>query len=89
MKAVHIRIEGRVQGVGYRNYVRDVADSIGIKGWARNRADGTVEAHAVGSAEQIDSMIEACRAGTVMSTVSNVIVAELTGMPHYSSFTTI
>lgn len=89
MKAVHIRIEGRVQGVGYRNAMRDAADSLGLKGWVRNRADGTVESQAVGEIGQIDALIEWCRKGSVMSQVTNVIVADMTEMPHYSAFTSI
>ncbi len=44
MKSVHLRIEGRVQGVGYRAWVEDEAVRRGLAGWVRNRNDRSVEA---------------------------------------------
>ena len=47
-------IHGRVQGVGFRWFTRQVADEIGISGWVKNLPDGTVGAFARGTIDQID-----------------------------------
>ncbi|NJN64424.1 MAG: acylphosphatase [Acidobacteria bacterium] len=52
-KAARFTIHGHVQGVGYRVFARTCAESLGLTGWVRNIEDGTVEAHAEGSEEQL------------------------------------
>lgn len=47
---MHVVVRGRVQGVGFRWFVRETADSLHISGWVRNRQDGTVEVAAEGEA---------------------------------------
>jgi acylphosphatase len=56
-------IRGRVQRVGYRAFVEQVALELGVEGWVRNRADGSVEALLAGPASMVEDMIEACRRG--------------------------
>jgi acylphosphatase len=48
MRAVHLFIEGRVQGVGFRDWLKREAQGLGLHGWVRNRGDGRVEAQAQG-----------------------------------------
>lgn len=48
---LHVVVRGRVQGVGFRWFVRETAERIAIAGWVRNRADGTVEVAAEGEAD--------------------------------------
>ena len=48
-------VSGHVQGVGYRYFVRGVAERLGISGYARNLADGRVEAYAIGEPHQLES----------------------------------
>jgi len=48
-----LRVTGRVQGVFYRVWTRGVAEELGLRGTVRNRLDGSVEAHAVGSPEAL------------------------------------
>ena len=57
----HVVIRGRVQGVGYRAFVEDEAVRRELKGWVRNRRDGTVEAVFSGPGEAVMAMLEACR----------------------------
>lgn len=49
-------VRGRVQGVGFRYFVQHIASAIGVRGWARNRADGSVEVYAVGSEPQLSEL---------------------------------
>ena len=62
-RTVHLRIEGRVQGVGYRAFVEMRAAALGLSGWVRNRRDGSVEAVLQGPPATIDDMLEQCRKG--------------------------
>ena len=61
--AVHVIVEGRVQGVGYRAFVEREARSRGLTGWVRNRSDGSVETVFAGEEEDVASMIVACHRG--------------------------
>ncbi len=70
--ALHVIVEGRVQGVGFRAYVEREAKTRSLKGWVRNRSDGSVEAVFMGNEEEVQSMIVACHRGPRMSLVRNV-----------------
>jgi acylphosphatase len=59
----HVLIRGRVQGVGYRDFVQSAALDRGLEGWVRNRRDGSVEAVFAGPAATVTQMVEACRRG--------------------------
>jgi acylphosphatase len=65
-------VSGRVQGVGFRFFVERAASRLGVSGFVRNRFDGRVEVHVMGSAEQIDAIREALRQGPRMATVYRV-----------------
>ena len=67
--AVHVIVEGRVQGVGYRAFVEREARSRGLTGWVRNRSDGSVETVFAGEEEDVASMIVACHRGPRLSVV--------------------
>lgn len=54
---LHLTVTGRVQGVGYRWFVRQLAEQLGVSGWVRNREDGSVEAEAEGSAKALDELL--------------------------------
>lgn len=62
-RSLHIQIEGRVQGVGFRAFVDLQARSMGLDGWVRNRRDGSVEAVILGPRETVDHMLVLCRSG--------------------------
>ncbi|HWM48941.1 MAG TPA: acylphosphatase [Xanthobacteraceae bacterium] len=67
---------GRVQGVGFRDFVERQAMRLGVEGWVRNRSDGSVEAVLAGDAAALDDAIAACRAGPRLARVDAVDVAE-------------
>ena len=56
MPSVHLLIAGRVQGVGFRWFVRVAARQLDLRGWVRNREDGTVEVAASGPQEKLDEL---------------------------------
>ena len=70
--AARLVITGRVQGVGFRAWTRREARRRGLRGWVRNRIDGSVEALLIGEAAAVDSLSEACRRGPAMSRVDAV-----------------
>lgn len=70
----HIFVEGRVQGVFYRAYTRNVATAHGLSGWVRNLRDGRVEAVFEGEVKAIEEAVRDCRKGPAGSTVTNILV---------------
>ena len=60
----HMKISGRVQGVGFRYRAKYVASGLGLTGWVRNEWDGTVELEAQGTLEQINKMLTLVNQGT-------------------------
>ena len=71
-RTLHLMIEGRVQGVGYRQWVSHQARSLSLTGWVRNRIDGRVEAMVSGSGAKVEQLIEAARRGPRLAVVSNI-----------------
>lgn len=71
-KTVKARITGRVQGVSYRAWTRETARALGLSGWVRNCADGSVEAVFAGDAAALDAMIAECRKGPPAARVDSV-----------------
>jgi acylphosphatase len=74
MRAARLRITGRVQGVGYRDWAIRTARNLGLKGWVRNRTDDSVEALIAGEDAAVAAMIEACRRGPSHARVGRVDV---------------
>lgn len=72
MARVHLFIEGRVQGVFYRAFTRDVAISLGINGWVKNLYDGRVEAIFEGDNSLIEKAVNKCRKGPPGSLVKEI-----------------
>jgi acylphosphatase len=70
----HLLIDGRVQGVFYRAFAREVANSFGLSGWVKNLGDGTVEAVFEGDKKAIQQAIQKCHAGPPGARVSKIDV---------------
>jgi acylphosphatase len=60
---LHVTVRGRVQGVGFRNFVQLEALRLGVSGWVRNLRNGDVEAVFAGGQEAVDALCELCRRG--------------------------
>jgi acylphosphatase len=73
-RTVQVRVEGRVQGVGYRAFVEAHAIELGLAGWVRNRRDGSVEAVLQGPEEAVEEMLDLCREGPPAAAVTGVVV---------------
>ena len=73
-KIVAVRIEGHVQGVGFRAFVEHEAEQRRVNGWVRNRLNGDVEAVFAGSQQAVDALIEICRRGPSQARVVNLMV---------------
>ncbi|WOB07710.1 acylphosphatase [Piscinibacter gummiphilus] len=71
------RIRGRVQGVGYRDSCAREADRLGVKGWVRNRLDGSVEVLMLGSPAQLRNLAEWLHRGPPAARVDEVSVTPL------------
>ncbi|WP_460795659.1 acylphosphatase [Microbacterium sp. GXF0217] len=77
MTSIRVRVTGRVQGVGYRWFVNDLAAAGGIAGWVRNRHDGSVEAELHGEALKIDGMLDAMSRGPRSARIDDLEVTEI------------
>ena len=73
-RGVRVRIEGGVQGVGYRFWTERVAGDLGLTGWVRNRRDGSVEALFCGPDDHVCDMLERCKQGPRSARVTGVMI---------------
>ena len=83
----HLVIRGRVQGVGFRNYLEYKARQLAVSGWVRNRSDGSVEAVAQGTVAAIEAFIDCARRGPRAAAVTGVTVS--TGEGNHAGFVTL
>ena len=74
-----LRIHGRVQGVFYRAWTVEAARQLGLKGWVRNRRDGTVEALVRGPEARIEELVAQCRQGPAAASVERIEVEDSGG----------
>jgi acylphosphatase len=84
--SAEMTVEGRVQGVGYRDYVRRRASGLGLVGYVMNLKDGRVRVHAEGEREVIEELMRLLEKGPPLSRVDRVAVRWLLPGRRYSAF---
>ena len=67
-------VSGRVQGVFFRDRCRAEAQRLGVRGWVRNRSDGSVEVVAEGPRDRVERLLDWCRIGPPRATVTGITV---------------
>ena len=85
MRQVHVVVSGRVQGVGFRTWTEEAAQSLGLGGWVRNRRDGTLEAVFCGDATAVEQMLARIGRGPIGAWVEGVETSDWKGGT-FSSF---
>ncbi|MGO8669967.1 MAG: acylphosphatase [Capsulimonadaceae bacterium] len=86
---VQVLVSGRVQGVGYRYFVEHVARQLDLRGHVRNRADGSVEAVAEGSREDLDQFVDQLRRGPHASEVTDLTAAWSMASGEFADFSVV
>ncbi len=76
MKVVRVVVTGKVQGVWFRAWTVEEAQKRNLRGWVRNRRDGSVEALFAGNLAMVDAMVTLCHQGPPMASVAAVAVAD-------------
>jgi acylphosphatase len=84
--ALRLRLRGRVQGVGFRWFVRDVARGLGLAGRVRNLRDGSVEIEAAGEPESLEELKARVRQGPPGAAVAGLHEERLGAAPGWESF---
>lgn len=77
MIARHLMIHGRVQGVWYRAWTVDTARSLGLVGWVRNRADGSVEAVVEGDEAAVAQFVSLAHDGPMAAKVARIDASDV------------
>ena len=72
MGVIHLEIRGRVQGIGFRWFIREQARALGLRGWVSNRPDGNVELAAAGEAEALEKLARIAEKGPPGAVVERV-----------------
>lgn len=83
---VRLIVEGRVQGVWFRDSTRREAEGLGITGWVRNRSDGTVEVLAEGPEDDVRKLTAWCHRGPSYAKVTRVQETEEPWDGEFDSF---
>ena len=86
MKAVQVFYEGRVQGVGFRYSVRQIAKGFNVTGWVRNLTDGRVELQVNGESDEVDAFLEGIRQSELGSLIRKESENALTTPPNTRGF---
>lgn len=87
MRAVEVRIRGRVQGVFFRAGCAEQADRLGVVGWVENRSDGSVGGHFEGPDQSVAALVAWCRTGPPHAQVHDVEVTDVPAEGHHRFWT--
>ena len=68
----HLVISGKVQGVGFRYWIQNLAINNNINGWVKNRSSGDVEALIIGQEKEVQKLIKQCKIGPSSATIQNI-----------------
>ena len=68
----HLKIYGRVQGVGFRVWTKKTAENLFLTGWVKNCDDKSVECEVSGKKENIDFFVNACKKGPIFASVKKI-----------------
>jgi acylphosphatase len=79
-------IYGRVQGVFFRASTKDTADRLGVTGWVKNMADGSVQALFQARADIMDKMLEWCNKGPANARVDKVVTQKIQDPSDFTDF---
>jgi acylphosphatase len=86
MKALHLMIHGRVQGVWFRASMQEIASRLKIRGWVRNMPDGSVVTHIQGDDKAVNDMLVWCYQGPPGAKVDRIDFNEVTPQAEYKTF---
>ena len=76
MNALHISVYGQVQAVGFRNWVKENAESKKLTGWVRNASNGSVEIFLQGDHESLNEILALCWEGPPLADVEDVLTQD-------------
>jgi acylphosphatase len=82
----HLKIQGRVQGVWFRESMRREAERLGVNGWVCNRSDGSVEATVQGATDAVNALIEWAHSGPPLAQVQQVVQTAIVTQDLFSTF---
>jgi acylphosphatase len=86
MVQFEIKITGRVQGVGFRNFVQRRAAEFNIVGWVKNERDGSVLVMAQGDEKDVETFLEHLRIGPSMARVRKLEKSQVPGLEDFTDF---
>lgn len=86
MKKARIVVSGFVQGVAFRQFIKNTAEKLSLTGWVRNTPNNKVEALFEGEEENVKKAIEKCKRGPFLSEVEDISVEWVEDEEHYPQF---
>lgn len=86
MTSVKIFIYGKVQGVAFRYHIKELANTLGVSGWVRNRVDGSVELFLQGEIHLVNQLIDWCHKGPAEALVGKIDISHSSAESDLSGF---